>query len=171
MAKITYEDKEFLNKNENIADKNKVNDTDLNEIKNVVNENDDSIGNLSNLSTEDKSSIVNSINELTKKGVFNLWSGDVTSSNTAINLNDNYTNYDFIVVISRNDYAATPSRLNRLYTLMIPVALLIAGGTYYYFSVGTNATQSIEFTAVNQITTRGGQSQYFSIVEVYGVKL
>ena len=38
MAKITYEDKEFLNKNENIADKNKVNDTDLNQIKEVVNE-------------------------------------------------------------------------------------------------------------------------------------
>ena len=37
MAKITYEDKEFLNKNENIADKNKVNDTDLNQIKEVVN--------------------------------------------------------------------------------------------------------------------------------------
>ena len=37
MAKITYENKEFLNKNENIADKNKVNDSDLNEIKEVVN--------------------------------------------------------------------------------------------------------------------------------------
>ena len=171
MAKITYEDKEFLNKNENIADKNKVNDTDLNEIKEVVNGNDDNIGNLSDLNTTDKSSLVGAINELTEKGVFNLWSGDVTSTNTAINLNDNYKNYDFIVVVSRNDYGATPKRLNRLYTLMIPVALLNAGGTYYYFSVGTNATQSIEFTAVNQITTRGGQSKYFPIVEVYGIKL
>ena len=132
---------------------------------------DEYLGNLSDLNTSDKSSLVGAINELTGKGVFNLWSGDVISSNTAINLNDNYKNYDFIVVVSRNDYSATPSRLNRLYTLMIPVALLIAGGTYYYFSVGTNATQQIEFTAANQITTRGGQSQYFSIVEVYGVKL
>lgn len=39
MAQITYQDKVFLNKNEDIADQNKVNDTDLNEIKNVVNEN------------------------------------------------------------------------------------------------------------------------------------
>ena len=62
MAKITYEDKEFLNKNENIADKNKVNDTDLNEIKEVVNGNDDNIGNLSDLNTTDKSSVVNAIN-------------------------------------------------------------------------------------------------------------
>ena len=171
MAKITYEDKEFLNKNENIADKNKVNDTDLNQIKEVINQNDDNVGNLSNLNTTNKSSLVGAINELTEKGVFNLWSGDVTSSNTAINLNDNYKNYDFIVVVSRNDYRATPKRLNRLYTLMIPVALLNAGGTYYYFSVAANATQQIEFTAANQITTRAGQSQYFSIVEVYGVKL
>ena len=51
MAKITYEDKEFLNKNENIADKNKVNDTDLNQIKEVINQNND---NLSDLNTSDK---------------------------------------------------------------------------------------------------------------------
>ena len=64
MTKITYEDKEFLNKNENIADKNKVNDTDLNEIKEVVNQNDDNVGDLSNLNTKDKSSLVNAINSL-----------------------------------------------------------------------------------------------------------
>ena len=64
MAKITYEDKEFLNKNENIANKNKVNDTDLNEIKEVVNGNDDKIGNLSDLNTADKSNLVNAINEI-----------------------------------------------------------------------------------------------------------
>ena len=171
MAQITYADKVALNTNSQIADINKTTASDMNEIKSVVNENDDNVGNLSNLNTTNKSSLVGAINELTEKGVFNLWSGDVTSSNTAINLNENYKNYDFIVVVSRNDYGATPKRLNRLYTLMIPVALLNAGGTYYYFSVAANATQQIEFTAANQITTRGGQSQYFSIVEVYGVKL
>ena len=68
MAKITYEDKEFLNKNENIADKNKVNDTDLNQIKEVVNENNDNIGDLSELNTADKSSVAGAINELTNIG-------------------------------------------------------------------------------------------------------
>ena len=68
MAKITYEDKEFLNKNEEIADNRKVNDSDLNEIKNVVNENDNIVGNLSNLNTNDKSSTVNAINEVSKYG-------------------------------------------------------------------------------------------------------
>lgn len=70
MAKITYEDKEFLNKNENIADKNKVNDTDLNQIKEVVNENDDNIGNLSDLNTTDKSNLVGAINEVNLVGKF-----------------------------------------------------------------------------------------------------
>ena len=69
MAKITYEDKEFLNKNENIADKNKVNDTDLNQIKEVINQNDDKIGNLSDLNTADKSSLVGAINEIQEKSI------------------------------------------------------------------------------------------------------
>lgn len=36
---ITYDDKSFLNQNQNIADVNKCNDTDMNEIKTVVNNN------------------------------------------------------------------------------------------------------------------------------------
>lgn len=132
---------------------------------------DEYLGNLSDLNTTDKTSLVGAINELAGKGVINLFSGDITTQNTTITLNDNYTNYDFIIVVSRNDYSASPSRLNRLYTLVIPVVLLNAGGLYYYFSTSTSSTQAIEFTATNEITTRGGQNQYFSIVEVYGVKL
>lgn len=64
MAKITYEEKEFLNKNAEVADNRKVNDTDLNEIKNIVNQNDDNIGDLSNLETSSKTSLVNAINSL-----------------------------------------------------------------------------------------------------------
>lgn len=40
MAKITYENKVALNQNPNIPDINKVNDTDMNMIKNVVNNNE-----------------------------------------------------------------------------------------------------------------------------------
>lgn len=71
MAKITYEDKVALNVNSDIADVNKCNATDLNEIKNVVNENDDNttnnsnaIGTLSNLNTTEKSNLVGAINEV-----------------------------------------------------------------------------------------------------------
>lgn len=41
MSKITYTDKVTLNENPNVADVNKVKADDLNEIKNVVNANDD----------------------------------------------------------------------------------------------------------------------------------
>lgn len=105
MAKITYEDKEFLNKNESIADKNKVNDTDLNEIKNVVNENDDSVGNLSNLNTINKDSLVGAINELLPVVLYEtekVYSS--VANDTVITLNDDITNYRRIKVygISNN---------------------------------------------------------------------
>ena len=106
MAKITYENKEFLNKNENIADKNKVNDSDLNEIKEVVNENDTNVGDLSSLNTTDKTSLVNAINELLP---IVLYETDKTFSavadNTVITLNDNLSNYKRIVLygISNNN--------------------------------------------------------------------
>ena len=78
MAKITYENKVALNVNSDIADVNKCNATDLNEIKNVVNENDDNtttntndianntanIGTLSNLNTTNKNNLVSAINEI-----------------------------------------------------------------------------------------------------------
>ena len=41
MSKITYADKVTLNENPNVADVNKVKASDMNEIKNVVNANDD----------------------------------------------------------------------------------------------------------------------------------
>ena len=78
MSKITYANKQALNENTSIADINKVKASDLNEIKAVVNQNDDNtatntteistitknIGDLNNLETTDKSSVVNAINEI-----------------------------------------------------------------------------------------------------------
>ena len=76
MAKITYENKVALNVNSDIADVNKCNATDLNEIKNVVNENDDNttnnsnaIGNLSSLNTTNKNNLVGAINEVNDNDV------------------------------------------------------------------------------------------------------
>ena len=64
MSKITYSDKVTLNENPNVADINKVKADDLNEIKNVVNANDDNVGDLADLKTTDVSSVVNAINEV-----------------------------------------------------------------------------------------------------------
>lgn len=46
MAKITYENKETLNAQPSIANKNKVSSDDMNEIKTVVNNNDDTLSNV-----------------------------------------------------------------------------------------------------------------------------
>ena len=70
MSKITYENKVAINVNSDIADINKCNASDLNEIKQVVNTNDDNttnnsnaIGTLSSLNTTNKSNLVSAINE------------------------------------------------------------------------------------------------------------
>lgn len=70
MAKIQFEDKVALNENASIPDINKCKATDMNEIKNVVNGNDDLVGNLSTLNTTDKSSIVGAINEVYQNNVY-----------------------------------------------------------------------------------------------------
>lgn len=69
MGKINYNDKQFLYQNASIPAENKVNDVDMNEIKNIVNGNDDLMGDLSNLDTTNKSSIVEAMNELFTMGV------------------------------------------------------------------------------------------------------
>lgn len=70
MAKITYTNKTTLNPQPSIADENKVTDDDMNEIKAVVNNNADNVGDLSDLATNTKSSIVGAINELKNAEVY-----------------------------------------------------------------------------------------------------
>ena len=64
MGKITYADKEKFYTNADIPANKKVQSSDMNEIKNIVNENDDKVGELNNLNTTDKSSMVNATNEV-----------------------------------------------------------------------------------------------------------
>ena len=69
MAQITYENKVKIN-DSSLPAINKVRDVDMNEIKSVVNENDDNVGDLSLLNTINKSSIVGAINEIVDRNVF-----------------------------------------------------------------------------------------------------
>ena len=69
MSKITYTNKVALNVNPDVADVNKCNATDMNEIKQVVNENDDNVGDITQLNTTDKTSIVNAINEVNQNDI------------------------------------------------------------------------------------------------------
>ena len=64
MSEITYDDKVDLQVATNIANINKVTASDMNEIKNVVNGNAEEVGDITSLTTTDKTSVVNAINEL-----------------------------------------------------------------------------------------------------------
>ena len=68
MAKITYENKSAINQNSQIPDVNKVNASDMNQIKEAVNVNDDKVGELSDLTTPTTSSIVGAINSVVSSG-------------------------------------------------------------------------------------------------------
>ena len=74
MSKITYTDKVALNENSSISDINKINASDMNEIKAVVNGHDTSIinntaniGNLENLQTIRKADLVLAINDIVNR--------------------------------------------------------------------------------------------------------
>lgn len=60
IAKITYANKVNINTNSNVADINKVIDSDMNEIKTVVNTNADNLGDVANLVSA--SNVVDAIN-------------------------------------------------------------------------------------------------------------
>lgn len=64
MAQITYDTKVAINSNDGVADINKVNASDMNEIKSVVNGNDNNVGDISTLLTNNKASIVDAINNM-----------------------------------------------------------------------------------------------------------
>ena len=72
MSKITYADKETLYINADVPANKKTQSSDMNEIKQVVNENDDKVGELNDLNTTDKSSIVNATNEVLTKSTDTL---------------------------------------------------------------------------------------------------
>lgn len=92
MAKIQFENKVALNENASIPDINKCKATDMNEIKSVVNKNDDLVGNLSTLNTTDKSSIVGAINEVYQSNIY-------STEETIIGKYFNKTHYRKLLVI------------------------------------------------------------------------
>lgn len=68
VQKIEFDDKQFLNQNSDIADVNKVNDTDINEIKSVVNNNATEVTNITGQilwTNPNPSSAISSTQEIT----------------------------------------------------------------------------------------------------------
>ena len=78
---ITYDNKSFLNQNQDIADVNKVNDTDMNMIKSVTN---------------------NNANETINLQPIVLYDNDSNTS-ASVTLNDTSANYSRFIIESKND--------------------------------------------------------------------
>lgn len=144
MSKITYENKVALNVNSDIADVNKVNATDLNEIKEVVNTNDDNAGLLSNLNTTDKSNLVNAINEV-------ITNTKVSIAKITTNGEGSYTSSEKVTGIWVNDFSigdivaeASNSRIKITNTEVLETGGLLGGknsswsGVYVYESTNLN---------------------------------
>lgn len=85
MSKITYAYKETLYTNADVPANKKVQSSDMNEIKNIVNENDDKVGELNGLNTTDKTSIVNAINEITPNSITGYLSAKLSYTSTKNN--------------------------------------------------------------------------------------
>lgn len=100
MAKINFVNKVAVNENTNIPDVNKCKASDLNEIKEVVNQNNENVGNPANLSTTSKN-VVGAINELDGKikkiKLVNLYE-NANGSYSDITLSEKITNYDYLII-------------------------------------------------------------------------
>ena len=155
MAQITYTDKTALNINGDIADTNKVNASDMNEIKSVVNGNYNEVGDITNLTTTDKTSVVNAINE-NESEINTLKNGGEW---TSISSNWGTLYYRYItdkVVHVIGDIAPGGSArtITMPFTTTKNNAWLLAGGGTYYTKAFMNSTNGLTISnGTNNSTT------------------
>ena len=149
MAKIAYANKVALNPQPSVADKNKVKASDMNEIKSVVNTNYGEAGDITNLKTTDKSSIVNAINELKNAETYStseiktnkVWIDGKPIYNKVITGTLPTTNYSTFITVANLD---TPISENILITmadsskLRLPFVNLINNKYCDYYIMGNN---------------------------------
>lgn len=95
MQVIEYTNKSALNENVGIADVNKCNAVDMNEIKTVVNNNATECGDATNLNTTNKTSLVDGINEVNTKV-----NGKQATIGTGTSLPGTATNGDIFLLYS-----------------------------------------------------------------------
>lgn len=197
MAKITYENKVALNVNSDIADVNKCNATDLNEIKNVVNENDDNtitntnnitknaakIGTLSSLNTTSKNNLVSAINEVNANAnnlkPVQLYSYTGTNKQTSITLSDSYSNYKFIEIYGQRNAMHGSVKMNTDISGVIDFNIVGQNGGYLEISSSHMAFNNTSVTLTGNViafdTTTGGvaghaHDQENIIRKIYGYK-
>lgn len=147
MAKITYTNKVALNVNPEVAAINKVQDTDMNEIKSVVNTNDDNVGDLTTLTTTTKTSVVAAINEVNSS--VGLTVHDSYSQSTTEPYSANYVNglIDIIYPVGSIYLSVSNTNPSTLFggtwEQIQDRFLLSAGSTYTAGDTGGEATHTL----------------------------
>ena len=90
---VQFEDKQNINEKPELPRINKIIDADMNELKDVADTNANNIGNLENLNTTDKGSLVeaiNSSNHLIKDFIVELDTDEITIDNLNLEIGKNY---------------------------------------------------------------------------------
>lgn len=166
MAKITYANKETLYTNADIPANQKVQSSDMNEIKQVVNENDDKVGELNDLNTTEKSSIVNATNEVLGglNGLITKSTSDVTGHITIGKIG---IEWGIVSITLSGGYGAENVNFQNTYK-NIPCAIACAGaGTSQITNVGTfSVTKTSCNVFMTGSTTTAKNCRYLIVGEI-----
>lgn len=176
LTQITYTNKETLNEQPSIADKNKVKAADMNEIKSVVNTNASNVGDLTNLNTTAKTSIVEAINELIPTTLYDNSSGETGT----VNLSDSSANYNYIEIFCKDSNGVSSSTKvenpnGKNVNLM---SVRIDTGVIQFYtknvSINTNKITNIEGYTIrmqgSSINAYNNANTYILITKVIGYK-
>lgn len=183
MAKLTYDNKIQMNENADIPAANKGRAVDWNEIKTVVNTNDDNVGDLSDLNTTDKTSVVSAINEVITKvpnysdltTLCNWTANTMGGGGVTVNMNDDMTKYSqLIILISEINNDTTGNAFYEIVNPLILKQLCNASGGKAYniiYDIG-DSTNNIRFTYNSDTVLRFWQAAGITqtlYMKVYGV--
>lgn len=170
MAQITYTNKETLNAQPSIADKNKVKADDMNEIKSVVNTNYGEVGDITSLTTTNKTSVVNAINEIVNK-ISNFTKNTMNPNTAVVNSDNSYYvelgNFIFLSIADLQFKAAVSGTTTILSGAPAPasdVAFLITrmDGKVARLHVGTDGNVKDWYSNIDANT--GGSGYWYGFV-------
>lgn len=181
---ITYTNKSYINQNSGIADTNKVNDSDMNEIKSVVNANATILGDSSNLTSTDVTTAIKDLmgdvlyetnspstgNKLTlsksianyKRIVIYAWDSEVDNHYTTEVYNNGSSTITFTMQNGQANYGSGSYTAHLTLTNVSISNTTLTKGYRTYVNVSQNAVQSQ--------TATGGTSNSSRIQKIVGYK-
>lgn len=154
---ITYTNKSYINQNPGVADTNKVNDSDMNEIKSVVNANATILGDSSNLTSTD---VTTAIKDL--MGDI-LYETNSPSTGNTLTLSQSIANYKRIVIY------AWDSELDNHYTTEVynngssTITFTMQNGQANYGSGSYTVHQTFQNVKIENKTLTKGYRTYINV--------